>query len=187
MLTQEHAQTALDFLEKADKRYADGDQAQASAKMWEAATHAVMSAATERGWSHASQTELRHAAGLLSEEYNAPLIASGFAIAEKYLHDSRYLFMEDYEWTLDRRKVHGFVGAGADPARRRAERGRRRIDSYADARTRSNGTGLSGEGRPVFCRRGFVAGVGKIVGRCGSRGVVGSHGTRLARRPPTAH
>ena len=109
MLTQEHAQTALDFLEKADKYYADNDQAQASAKLWEAAAHAVMAAASERGWPHANQTELRQAAERLADEQNNQRIAVGFAITEKYLYDSRYLFMEDEEWTLDRAKVHNFV------------------------------------------------------------------------------
>ena len=34
MLTQEHAQTALDFLEKADSYFEEGDQIQASEKLW---------------------------------------------------------------------------------------------------------------------------------------------------------
>lgn len=109
MLTQEHAQTALDSLEKADKYYADNYQAQASAKLWEAAAHAVIAVASERGWPHANQTELRQAAGRLADEQNNQRIAVGFAITEKYLYDSRYLFMEDEEWALDRLKVHNFV------------------------------------------------------------------------------
>ena len=36
----------------------------------------------------------------------------------------------------------------------------------------SNGTGLSGEGRPPFCRGRLVAGVGKIVGRAASHAVL---------------
>ncbi len=110
MLTQDgHAQAALDFLEKADRHYADNDQAQASAKLWEAAAHAVMAVASERNWPHANQTELRQAAGRLADEQDNQRIAVGFAITEKYLHDSSYLFMEDEEWTLDRPKVHNFV------------------------------------------------------------------------------
>ena len=109
MLTQEHALTALDFLEKADKYYANNDQAQASAKLWEAAAHAVMAVASERGWPHASHKELRQAAERLADEQNNQRIAVGFAITEKYRHDSSYLFMEDEEWTLDRSKVHNFV------------------------------------------------------------------------------
>ena len=97
------------FWRRLTKYYADGDQAQASAKLWEAATHAVMAAASEHGWPHANQTELRQAAGRLADEQKNQRIAVGFAIAEKYLYDSRYLFMEDEEWTLDRPKVHNFV------------------------------------------------------------------------------
>ena len=37
MLPHEHAQTALEFLEKADQHFADGDQIQASEKLWGAA------------------------------------------------------------------------------------------------------------------------------------------------------
>ena len=110
MLTQdEHAQTALDFLEKADRHFAEGDQIQASEKLWGAAAHAVMAVASERGWPHANQTDLRRAVGRLADEQNNQRIAVGFAITEKYRHDSRYLFMEDEEWTLDRPKVHNFV------------------------------------------------------------------------------
>ena len=110
MLTkEEHAQTALDFLEKADRHYAAGDQIQASEKLWGAAAHAVMAVASEHGWPHANQTELRQAAERLADEQNNQRIAVGFAITEKYLYDSRYLFMEDEEWTLDRSKVHDFV------------------------------------------------------------------------------
>ena len=109
MLAEEYAQTALDFLEKADRHFVDRDQSQASAKMWEAAAHAVIAVASERGWPHANRKELRRAAGRLADEQNNQRIAVGFAITEKYLHDSSYLFMEDEEWTLDRPKVHNFV------------------------------------------------------------------------------
>ena len=55
MLTQdEHAQTALEFLEKADRHYADGDQIQASEKLWGAAAQAIMAVSMERGWPHTS-------------------------------------------------------------------------------------------------------------------------------------
>lgn len=109
MLTQEHTQTAMEFLDKADRHYADGYQVQASATLWEAAAHAVMAVASERGWPHANQSELRQAAGRLADEHNDPLISGGFALSEKYLHDSHHLFMEDYEWMADRPKVHNFV------------------------------------------------------------------------------
>ncbi len=110
MLTQEqHALTALDFLVKADRHFADGDQIQASEKLWGAAAHAVMSVSLERGWPHTSHPAMKRAAESLAEEYNDPLIASNFGIAEKYHRDFYHLFMEDEEWTTDRPKVRDFV------------------------------------------------------------------------------
>ena len=52
---------------------------------------------------------MKRAAESLAEEYNDPLIASNFGIAEKYHRDFYHLFMEDEEWTTDRPKVRDFV------------------------------------------------------------------------------
>ena len=50
MLTQEHTQTAQEFLAAADHEFMAGDNLQASEKMWGAASHAVMAVAQQRGW-----------------------------------------------------------------------------------------------------------------------------------------
>ena len=47
MLTQEHAQTARDFLTVADEEFSAGDMLQGSEKMWGAAAHAVMAVAQQ--------------------------------------------------------------------------------------------------------------------------------------------
>ena len=110
MLTQdEHARTALEFLEKADRHYADGDQIQASEKLWGAAAQAIMAVSMERGWPHTSHPAMKRAAERLAEEHGDPLIASNFGITEKYHRDFYHLFMEDEEWTTDRPKVHDLV------------------------------------------------------------------------------
>ena len=109
MLTQEPAQTALEFLDQADQHFADGDQIQASEKLWGAAAHAVMAIAQERGWPHTSHPALKWAAERLAAEQNDPLLAANFGAAEKYHFDSRYLFMEAEEWTTDRPKVRDLV------------------------------------------------------------------------------
>ena len=110
MPTQDqHAQTALDFLEKADRHFADGDQIQASEKLWGAAAQAIMAVALERGWSHTSHPAMKRAAEWLADELSDPVIASNFAVAEKYHRDFYHLFMEDEEWTTDRPKVRDFV------------------------------------------------------------------------------
>ena len=109
MLTHEHAQTALEFLEKADRHFADGDQIQASEKLWGAAAHAVMAIAQERGWPHTSHPALKRAVERLSDDHNDLLIAAYFTTAEKYHRDFYHLFMEAEEWTTDRPKVRDLV------------------------------------------------------------------------------
>ena len=109
MLTQEHAQTALDYLEKADQYFAEGDLLQASEKLWGAAAHALLSVATERGWRDASHRALTEAAESLAEEVNNPLIASNFSTARLYHRNFYHGFMEPEEWLTDRPKIHYFV------------------------------------------------------------------------------
>ncbi len=110
MLTEEqHAETAVEFLEKADRHFAEGDQIQASEKLWGAAAQAIMAVSLERGWPHTSHPAMKRAAERLAEEHADPLIASKFSVAEKYHRDSYHLFMEDEEWTTDRPKVRDLV------------------------------------------------------------------------------
>ena len=109
MQTQEHAQTALEYLAKADTHFVDGDQPQASEKLWGAAAHAVMAVAIERGWPHTSHPALKRAAERLAVEHNDPQIADRFVAAEQYHRDFYHLFMEADEWRADRPKVRDFV------------------------------------------------------------------------------
>ena len=109
MQTQEHAQTALEFLEKADTHFAEGDQLQASEKLWGAAAHAVMAVALERGWPHTSHPSLKRAAERLTAEHNDPQIADRFGIAEKYHIDFYHLALTEEEWLADRPKVRDLV------------------------------------------------------------------------------
>ena len=109
MQPNELAQTVLDSLEKADRHYADGDQIQASEKLWGAAAQAIMAMCLERGWPHTSHPAMKRAAERLADEHSDPLIASNFGIAEKYHRDFYHLFMEDWEWTQDRPKIRELV------------------------------------------------------------------------------
>ena len=109
MLTQEHAQTALDFLEKADSYFEEGDQIQASEKLWGAAAHAVLAVSIEQGWPHTSHPAMKRAAERLSEEHSDPLIAAYFGIAEKYHIDFYHLAMTEEAWAADRPKVRDVV------------------------------------------------------------------------------
>ena len=109
MLTQEHAQTALDFLAKADRYFEEGDQIQASEKLWGAAAHAILAVSIERGWPHTSHPAMKRAAERLSEEHGDPLIAAYFGIAEKYHIDFYHLAMTEEAWAADRPKVRDVV------------------------------------------------------------------------------
>ena len=111
MLTQEHAQTALDYLEKADLYFADGDQVQASKMLWEAAARAIMAVAGDNGLSTDNRREMTAVAEQLAISHNDPLIASGFSIAGMYYHDAHHvhLLLDGDEWLYDRPKVSNFV------------------------------------------------------------------------------
>lgn len=111
MLTQEHAQTALDSLEKADQHFAEGDHVQASEKLWEAAAHAVMAVVGGSGLSADNRREMIAVAEQLAIAHNDPLIASGFSIAGMYYHDSHHvhILLDGDEWLYGRPKVGNFV------------------------------------------------------------------------------
>lgn len=112
MLTQdEHAQTALEFLEKADQYFADGDLLQASEKLWGAAARAIVAVAGDSGLSTDNRREMTAVAEQLAIAHNDPLIASGFSIARMYYHDAHHVhhILDGDEWLYDRPKVHDFV------------------------------------------------------------------------------
>ena len=109
MLTHEHAQTALEFLDKADQHFADGDQIQASEKLWGAGAHSILAVAIERGWPHNSHPAMKRAAERLAEEQNDPLISAHFGIAEKYHIDFYHLALTEEAWQADRPKIRDLV------------------------------------------------------------------------------
>lgn len=109
MLLQEHTHTAQDFLQEADREFAEGKTRQASAKLWEAAAHVVMSIAQRRGWQFATRYGLKMAVKRIADEYDDPMIAGGFLAAEKFHANFYYGFMEDFQIDADRPKVRRFV------------------------------------------------------------------------------
>ena len=110
MLTQEHIETALDFLAQADHEFGVGDVLQGSAKMWGAASHAVMAAAQQKGWRFGDHRSLKVAVTRLAEEYDDPTLESAFGVAEKFHANFYHAFMQDYEFDRDRPTVRRFVG-----------------------------------------------------------------------------
>lgn len=109
MLLQEHTHTAQDFLQEADREFAEGKTQQASAKLWGAAAHSVMAMAQKRAWQFGTHYELKMSAERLAVEYDDPVIASEFSVAEKFHANFYYGFMEDFQIREDRPIVRRFV------------------------------------------------------------------------------
>ena len=109
MLTQEHVQTAREFLADADGEFAAGDVLQASEKMWGAATHAVIAVAQRRGWLYGGHREMRVAVERLAREHDDPTINAGFSVAEKLHANFYHGFMEPFQMETDRDLVRDFV------------------------------------------------------------------------------
>ncbi len=113
MLTKEHRDTALEFLQASDEEFARGDVLQGAEKLWGAAAHAVMSVAMERGWPHTSHRSLKNAVIELSKQYDDALsqqgFLAGFLAAEKFHRHFYHDSMEDWERDTDRPLVHDFV------------------------------------------------------------------------------
>ena len=109
MSSREHRQTALDFLAVSDEEFQRGDVLQGAEKLWGAAAHAIMSIAQDREWPHESHRSLKNAAERIAEEFDDPLIAGYFGIAEKFHRHFYHDSMEDWERESDRPLVHDFV------------------------------------------------------------------------------
>ena len=109
MLSDDHAQTALDFLAASDQEFAAGDILQGSEKLWGAATHGVIAVAKQRGWPHGSHYALKEAAERLTDEHDDIGVELGFAVAERFHRNFYHNTMPDFEMDSDRPKVHDFV------------------------------------------------------------------------------
>ncbi len=109
MNSQEHAQTARDFLVASDREFAAGDDLQGSEKLYGAATHVVSALAQQRGWQYRSHRSMKNAAFRLADEYDDPLVLAGFLAAERFHIHFFHQDLEDYEIELNRPVVHRFV------------------------------------------------------------------------------
>ena len=105
----DHRQIALDSLAASDEEFHRGDVLQGAEKLWGAAANSIMSVAQEREWPHESHRSLKNAAERIAEEYDDPLIACYFSVAEKFHRHFYHDSMEDWERDADRPKVHNLV------------------------------------------------------------------------------
>ena len=109
MQTEEHIQTARDFLLRSDTYFAGGDRLQGSEKLWGAAAHATLAVSRIRRWRIGSHSRLKENAERLSAELREPDISDGFQVAEKF-HDNFYHdCYDDFRMNRDRAMVHRFV------------------------------------------------------------------------------
>ena len=107
MSISEHAQTAREFLEAADREFAAGDTLQGSEKLWGAFSHAVTAISQERGWEHGTHRKTMNAGFRLAGElHDGNLLAGVWAARNFNLHNG---FMEDYEMEWGRPVVRAFV------------------------------------------------------------------------------
>ena len=109
MSPREHRQVALDFLAASDQEFERGDVLKGAEKLWGAAAHSIMSVAQEREWPHESHRSLKNAAERTADEYDDPLIAGYFSVAEKFHRHFYHDSMEDWERDADKPKVHDLV------------------------------------------------------------------------------
>ena len=84
MTAEEHARTALTFLDQSGQEFDAGDVLQGSEKLWGAASHAVLAVSRQRGWPVGSHRATVDAALSLARELNEPLLAYEFAIAQRF-------------------------------------------------------------------------------------------------------
>ena len=109
MVTEEHVQTARDFLEAADREFGAGDVLQGSEKLWGAASHAVIAAAQQRGWPYGKHGNLKVAVRRLYQESGDELLTRDFTIAEQFHANFYHDFMEDFQIEEARPFVQDFV------------------------------------------------------------------------------
>ena len=109
MTTQQHAQTARDFLAASDREFAAGDHLQGSEKLYGAATQAIIAICQQRGWKYNSHRSMKWAVNELAKEVGEPYISGGYIAAENFHRNFFHDHMEDYERESDRPTVHLFV------------------------------------------------------------------------------
>lgn len=109
MLATEHIETARHFLAEADREYESGDMLQASEKLWGAASHVVIAEMHRRGMKSSGHRAMILAVQEFAVDGEDPGLSDMFAGARAMHANFYHGFMEDYEFEIDREKVHRFV------------------------------------------------------------------------------
>ena len=109
MHINEHIQTALDFLAKSDRYFADGDRLQGSEKLWAAAAHAITAVARQRGWPYAGPDDLNRSVKRLADDLDEPLLSSWFASVKMFRDNVEFDYMEEFQLKSARPRARHFI------------------------------------------------------------------------------
>ena len=112
MSSENHVQTARNFLVASDKEFEAGDYLQASEKLWGAASHAAIALAKKRGSRDNRHRALRIMIREVAESENVPFLRPAFGIAEKFHANFYHNFLPPGEEFAESKEiVHQFVDA----------------------------------------------------------------------------
>ena len=100
---------AVASLEQSDAAFDNDEVVEGALKLWEAAAHAVTSAAVGRKWPVGNRRLLKSASVRLSDETGDLTIAGGYACAEEFSRHHSVDWMEDWERDANRPSVKEFV------------------------------------------------------------------------------
>ncbi len=101
----EHAETALMFLEASDREFESGEELQASEKLWGAAAHAIMAVIGERdGEIPSSHRAIREGAKSLATELGNHRIESAYWIANDFHRNFYHRLIDDDEERDEKRQ-----------------------------------------------------------------------------------
>ena len=109
MLTQEHVQTAQQFLEDADREFTAQDTLQGSEKMWGAASHAIIAVAQARGWQFGTHRVMINAARRIANEQDDDRLRLGLLAAQHFHANFYHGFIEDDDLEPNAELVRRFV------------------------------------------------------------------------------
>ena len=109
MLTDEHTQTAQDFLAAADLEFAAGDELQASEKLWGAASHAIMAVAQRRGLDFGNHRVMINAARRIADELDDGDLRAGIVAAQLFHSNFYHGHMETADLEPSAEIVRRFV------------------------------------------------------------------------------
>lgn len=109
MNSEEHANTAREFLETSARAFESEDILVASEILWGAAAHALMAVGQRSGLPIGSHRDLRMAAKHLTIELNDDSIYIGYKAAERFHVNFYHGFMDDLQIYVGRRDVRDFI------------------------------------------------------------------------------